>query len=178
MNDSRNGVLTVDDRGRARLRFERRLDHPVERVWKAMTDPSDVFEFFKEVDLRLGGSVTIAYGDHVEHYTIVELSPPNLIAYRNDSGDPADGASVDRWELKQDGDGCILVFDTSAGADDPAQLRICVGWHIWLDNWEALLEGTATREALLESWETREKSVAGPYVEKLRELYPGWTYDR
>lgn len=178
MSEQEYGVVTLDEQGRARVRYERRFDHPVERVWQAMTDPTDVFEFFKSVDLKPGGQLSIAYGDHIEHYTIIELSPPHIISYRNNSGDPEDDAWIDRWELSEDGDGCRLVFETGAGPDDPAQLRILVGWHVWLDNWEALLAGTATKEALLETWETREKEVATPYVEALRNLYPGWTYER
>lgn len=40
-----NGTLeTVDDRHT--LRFERHLDHPVERVWRAITDPDELRHWF------------------------------------------------------------------------------------------------------------------------------------
>ena len=43
MNDE--GDLVVVD-GNAALRFERRLAHPVERVWRAITDPAESGAWF------------------------------------------------------------------------------------------------------------------------------------
>ena len=34
------GTMETTDDGRYVLRYERRLRHPIERVWEALTDPS------------------------------------------------------------------------------------------------------------------------------------------
>ena len=47
---------TIDKR--PTLRFERRLGHPVQSVWEAITRPEELAQWFPtrvEVDLRVGG---------------------------------------------------------------------------------------------------------------------------
>ena len=46
--------------GRPTLRFERRFKHPVEKVWKAITDPAELAYWFPmevEGDLVPGGKL-------------------------------------------------------------------------------------------------------------------------
>ena len=40
-----NGTLQTID-GRPALRFERRLAHPIERVWRAVTEPAELARWF------------------------------------------------------------------------------------------------------------------------------------
>ena len=37
-----DGTATVDDEGRAVIRFERALSHPIDRVWAAITEPDQI----------------------------------------------------------------------------------------------------------------------------------------
>jgi uncharacterized protein YndB with AHSA1/START domain len=49
---------------RPTLRFERRLAHPVDEVWRAITEPDQLGEWFPcqvEVDLRVGGSMKFVF---------------------------------------------------------------------------------------------------------------------
>lgn len=100
--------------GRPVLRFERRLPHPVEKVWATTTDPAEMAHWFPSTvrtSLRVGASMTFDVGDGLEFLSkgeILELDPPKVYAFRW-----AD--SVLRFELVPDGNGCLLVFTHTLG---------------------------------------------------------------
>jgi len=126
-----NGSLeTVDDR--PALRFERRLDHPVERVWRAITEPAELARWFVDaVEWKPeAGEVFEARGQTGE---VTELEPPHLIAW-------IFGADLFRFELRPAGDGCLLVFthvfdDRALGAQQAA------GWEAYLNRLDSHLAG-------------------------------------
>lgn len=48
------------------LRIERRLAHPPEKVWRAVTEPAHLTQWFPadlEVDLRVGGRISFVFRD-------------------------------------------------------------------------------------------------------------------
>ncbi|HEY6739916.1 MAG TPA: SRPBCC domain-containing protein [Actinopolymorphaceae bacterium] len=125
-------VRRVD--GRDVLRFERRLAHPVGRVWKALTDPAEAARW-------LTGEI----GDLGEP---LEVEPEKVLVHRfgptrtGDGGDEGSRGDVDivRWELTPDEDGTLLVLThTFAGPPDTA--RIAAGWHTLLERLDATLAG-------------------------------------
>jgi uncharacterized protein YndB with AHSA1/START domain len=126
-----NGSLdTVDNR--PALRLERRLVHPVERVWRAVSEPAELARWFvASIDWRPeAGEVIEAGGQSGE---ITELEPPRLIAF-------VWGGELLRLELRPDGDGCLLVLthvfdDRSLGAQHAA------GWEAYLDRLDTHLAG-------------------------------------
>ena len=70
------------------LRFERRLAHPIERVWAALTDPDELISWWgrAQVELEPGGRFAMAWlnvddeGNRAEmEATITELDPPRLL---------------------------------------------------------------------------------------------------
>ncbi len=135
-----NGTLhTEGDRGF--LRFERRLAHPVEKVWRAVTDPGHLIHWFPaamEMDLREGAKIRFVFpggeldpGDGV----ITELDPPRAFAFTW-NGDPL------RIELRPDGDGCVLVFTCGVG-DRSMAGSFATGWESCLDALLAMLVGEA-----------------------------------
>jgi uncharacterized protein YndB with AHSA1/START domain len=121
--------------GRSVLRMERRLKHPPEKVWKAMTEPERLADWFpgKIVpELRQGGKVEFDFGgDGV----VTDLDPPRLIAYTW-------GTDHLRWELHPDGEGTRLVllhtFDDRAGA-----ASFGAGWHTCIVALDLALDGRA-----------------------------------
>jgi uncharacterized protein YndB with AHSA1/START domain len=67
------------------LRYERVLHHPVDVVWRAITDPDEINARWgtrPEIDLRVGGSYVShhATGDRVVD-RIVRLEPPHLLVH-------------------------------------------------------------------------------------------------
>ena len=134
---------TVD--GHPVLRFERRLPHPVERVWTALTEPAELAHWFPatiEAELRVGAPIRFRFENaDVEPGTgeIIEFEPPRIFAYRW-------GESTLRWELVPEGAGCRLLFTHTLGGDPPwgdfrSAARHAAGWDVCFDLLEAQLAG-------------------------------------
>jgi uncharacterized protein YndB with AHSA1/START domain len=141
-----NGRLLTDG-ARPALRFERHLAHPVERVWRAITDPEELRHWSPAVPqwtLEPGATFTIE-GAGEETGRIVEVSPPHLLVCEW-------GGDRMRYELAAEGDGCLLVFEHEFG-DRDLTAQTAAGWDVCLDRLEALLAGAplAERESL-ERW--------------------------
>ena len=59
-----DGVVENRADGSTVIHFERRLAHPVERVWEAITDPAQVVRWWGELnaDLRQSGEYRRGWG--------------------------------------------------------------------------------------------------------------------
>lgn len=140
-----NATLETID-GRPTLRFERRLSHPAEKVWKAITDPAELTHWFPQdlvgtfapgAKLRFAfrGEAPVLDGKPVPDFTgeVLEIDPPRLLAYTW-------GEDILRFTLTPDGDGCLLVF-TDTLADRGKSARDGAGWHVCLLALDARLDG-------------------------------------
>src|SRR5215208_1447134 len=140
---SRHGTLEIQDDAQV-LRFERRLEHPIDKVWAALTKPGELIGWLAEaeIDLKEGGQVVLRWqntdeegNQAVMHATITRLDPPRLIEYEGDIH------GLLRWELREDGDGCVLSFTNVTPAPEEFRLKVLAGWHIHLDHLEDALAG-------------------------------------
>lgn len=131
-----NGTLEIID-GRPALRFERYLAHPVERVWRAVTEPAELGRWFPAAaDWRPeAGEIFEAGGQTGE---ITELEAPNLIAWTY-------ARDLFRFELRAAGDGCLLVF-THVSDDLALAAQTAAGWETYLDRLEPHLAGSQLSE--------------------------------
>jgi uncharacterized protein YndB with AHSA1/START domain len=112
---------------RPAIRIERRYDHPVERVWRAVTAPESTAEWFPcrvEFELRAGGVVRYDM-DGFEHGEVRAVEPPHRLVFSWGDDELA-------FELRPDGDGTVFVlthrFDDRAGAASFAS-----GWEASLE---------------------------------------------
>jgi uncharacterized protein YndB with AHSA1/START domain len=132
--------------GRTVLRLERRLAHPAEKVWRALTEPSELAGWFPaavEVDLRLDGRIAFEFpggeDDFVEDPdntgVVRAYEPPHLLEY-------SWGVEVLRWELSPTGDGCLLVL-TATYDDRPGSASFTSGWLLCFDALDRVLGGSA-----------------------------------
>ncbi|WP_217428548.1 SRPBCC domain-containing protein [Microlunatus speluncae] len=138
-----DGTLGTID-GRSALVFERLLAHPIERVWRAVSDPTELGHWFPAtVDwLPEAGEVLQALGMTGE---VTEVEPPRLLAWVF-AGDSY------RFELTAEDDGCRLVFTHVFDNRDLAA-QIATGWASYLSRLEPLLAGHPVSEDLAhESW--------------------------
>jgi len=111
------------------LRLERRYEHPVERVWRAITDREELSHWFPP-------------GEELE---VIESDPPHLLA-GSWYGDTL------RFELRDDGEGCVLVFSHEF-SDRAKAARDAAGWESCFVRLEGLLAGEPLSEAKsLERW--------------------------
>jgi uncharacterized protein YndB with AHSA1/START domain len=120
------------------LRFERRLEHPVDRVWAAITEPGELEAWWGRVnaDLRAGGSMRIEWlnSDVTMDATITELDPPRLIEIE---GEPH---GTLRFELEPDGDSTLLRLITRSQIPDEFRAKVLAGWHFHLDALQDFLD--------------------------------------
>src|SRR2546429_4127454 len=134
---------TIDER--PALRFERKIAHPVEAVWEALTQPSELAHWFPcevEVDLRLGGKMTFHFPEMTLPDAastllgeVTELDPPQRFSFLW-------GEDHLHFALEpiDDGAACVLRFTAELDARDKAA-RDGAGWHVCLDALERLLDG-------------------------------------
>lgn len=122
------GTLESADNG-YRLRFERRLDFPPERVWRAITEPEELAHWFPP-------------GEELQ---VTESEPARLLA-GTWYGDEL------RFELRPEGDACVLVF-THTFAEREKAARDAAGWDRVFVRFDALLRGEPISEKeSLEGW--------------------------
>jgi uncharacterized protein YndB with AHSA1/START domain len=123
-------LQTID--GRPALRLERYLAHPVERVWRAVSEPAEVRRWMPAAadwTPKLGETFELG-GQQGE---ITELDPPHLIGWTF-------GADRFRFTLRAEGDGCALVFTHVFDRATPAA-QTAAGWECYLDRLDAQLDG-------------------------------------
>lgn len=148
-----HGTLEHTDAG-PRLRFERRLAHPPEKVWQAITEPEHLVAWFPDTivvpdgwepgaPLRFEHAPVVGGGFDGE---VLAVEPPRLLEFRW-------GTDVLRFEIEPDGDGTRLtVLDTIDQVGKAA--RDAAGWHVCLDRLAARLDGAAPDAAVAERWRT------------------------
>lgn len=122
--------------------FERRLAHPVDVVWTAVTDPAGLARWFPcevAVDLRVGGAMTFTFAPgEVLPGQVLELDPPRRFAFLW-GDDPL------TFELAPDGDGTRLTLTHALRTEgEGAAARTAAGWHVCLDLLGEHLDGRPT----------------------------------
>ena len=151
-----HGRLEQLDDGRWQLRFERRLPHPPEKVWRALTEPEHLEHWFPttiEGEREAGAPLHFSFRNGEApafEGEMLAYEPPSLLELRW-------GDDVLRLELRPEGDGTVLtlldiLYDRGKGARDAA------GWHVCLDKLAAHLGGADSQTA----WQ----DVHDDYVER------------
>lgn len=142
-----NATLGTADGRAVLLRMERRFAHQPEKVWRALTRPEELSQWYpfrvEELDLRLGGRIRFDDGQGgTLEAVITELEPPRVLAFTQDAGKvlEREGDNLLRFELRPDGDGCLLTF-THHFHDRPRAGANAAGWDACLDALGAVVDG-------------------------------------
>ena len=158
-----NEILQTVD-GRSVLRMERRLDHPAEKVWRAVTEASHLATWFPSdveiPELTVGAKLRFVFA-HGEGPTldgeITELDPPWIFGF-------SWGDDELRIELRPDDDGraCVLVFthvfDDTAGAASFAS-----GWDACLAALGTSLRGEPVAPPDTDAMDTRHEAFVDAF---------------
>jgi uncharacterized protein YndB with AHSA1/START domain len=142
---------TLDRSGEVpRLRYERRLRHSPEKVWRALTEPEQLAAWFPttiEGDRATGARLQFAFENmpiEPMHGEMLRFEPPSLLEFNW-------GADRLRFELSQDGDDTVLVL--TVGLEELGKAaRDGAGWHTSLDHLAHALAGGADREDMSNRW--------------------------
>jgi uncharacterized protein YndB with AHSA1/START domain len=138
-----DGTLETRD-GRHLLRYERRLAHPVERVWAAITEPDELRGWLGDTDVDLveGGRVQLRWlntddegNGAVADGTVTALDPPRVLELDTASH------GVLRFELREAERGTDLTFTVSLPAPNAGIDLARAGWHIHLEHLADALDG-------------------------------------
>lgn len=151
MNDARRGTLTEGSDGTWRIRFERHLPHPPERVWRALTEPGrqDSWMPGVRIEATVGAAVVYDFGDEGRAGGEVLAVEPGKVLEHSWTW-PGEPRAIVRWELRPEGGGTVLVLLHRPLRAAPAT-DYCVGWHVMLDGLGTYLDGAAPDEADYES---------------------------
>ncbi|GGU94836.1 ATPase [Actinomadura cremea] len=148
---SERGILAEASDGTWRIEFERRLPHPPERVWSALSDPDQQGAWMPGVRIepRVGGAVVYDFGaEGRADGEVLAVEPGRRLEHSWTW--PDEPRAIVRWELRPDGDGTVLTLLHRPLRAAPAR-DYCVGWHAMLDALGAVLEGGAPTDADYES---------------------------
>jgi len=133
----------------ATLTFQRRLPHPPEAIWEAITDPKQLSKWYMmraSVDRRAGGSIEFSGGPGDFHVKgrILRWDPPFVLEYEwkisPRPGMPAGEDAVVRWELIKDGTETVLTL-THRNVTRATAIGVAPATHVLLDRLTALLDG-------------------------------------
>lgn len=136
-------IGTLEQAGQAwRLRFTQELAHPVDRVWRAVTEAEHLNAWFPmriRGDWVVGGPLTFADPEgRGPEFTgqVLAYQPPSLLEF-------SWGTDVLRLELRPHGTGSTLtLLDTFEELGKAA--RDAAGWHVCLDLLAVHLDGDGT----------------------------------
>ncbi len=160
-----DGTLAVSGEV-AVIAFERWLDHPVEAVWAALTEPEELAAWLGPgtVEPRAGGRVAIrtGAGDRPEQGRLLSgrvlaWEPPHLLEH--EWLQPGLDLSVVRYELEADAGGTILRL-THRRSVAPGATGGRAGWHAYLDRLAAHLARLP-----VPAWSERRAAVQEVYGE-------------
>lgn len=148
--DSRRGTVFGTADGRVAIRFVRLVAHPPEKVWRAITDPEQLREWFPavvELDRPVGTPVFFGvtdeqrrrYGmaddpDRAPNGRILRNQPPLVLEYEW-------AGEILTWEITGTPEGSRLVF-TNVLSEPDAAGPAAAGWEAGLEVVEAQLDGT------------------------------------
>lgn len=140
MND---GAL-VSMSGRPALRFERDLRYPIERVWRAVSVPAELEQWFAGAALW-----TPEVGESFEAAgmlgMVLEVDRPHRLAWDFNG-------ERQSFDLVETGDGCRLTFCHEL-ANQAMAAQTATGWHTYLSRLEPYLAGEPiTEERAHEGW--------------------------
>jgi uncharacterized protein YndB with AHSA1/START domain len=139
-----NGTLETID-GRPALRFERRLAHSIERVWRAVSEPAELERWFPAAaDWTPAAGETFEAGGATGEVT--EVDAPHRLAWTFNG-------ELYSFDLSALEDGCVLVF-THVIADPALAAQTATGWEAYFSRLEPHLAGDfLSEEQAHEPWE-------------------------
>ena len=140
MQTTDNGsYLEIDDR--PAVRFERVYDHPVTRVWEAISDPAQMSQWFPspqiEHDAREGGSITLSgdpYAPEAKTTRVLVWDPPHRFSF-------GWGDDELHFTLTEVEEGTRLEL-VNILATSGAASRNAAGWEMCLEHLDQTVAGT------------------------------------
>jgi uncharacterized protein YndB with AHSA1/START domain len=154
------GTLEQRDDGRWQLRFTRTLSHPIDRVWRAITEPEHLAHWFPstiEGERKAGAQLLFSFpieGVGPIEGEMLAYEPPSLMSLRW-------GTDILELSLQPTSAGTELTLIDVLDEHGKAA-RDGAGWHTCLDALEAELHGEPDSGEHKDGW----REVHAVYVER------------
>ncbi|MFF2503201.1 SRPBCC family protein [Streptomyces sp. NPDC058067] len=138
-NDAATGTYAPLDDGRPAVRFTRTYDHPIEHVWRYVTDPGELAHWFPskvEIDLRPDGVIRFYSDPNTPESTgrVIAVDAPRHLSF-------SWGGDELRFDLEAlDGGRTRFTLTNVLEAADTAA-RNAAGWEVCLDALDAADRG-------------------------------------
>lgn len=122
-------LQTIGDR--CLVRIERRYPFPPEKLWRVITEPEQLSQWFPtavQFDLEVGADTRFDHGDGcgpIRGGSVTEIDPVRRFAF-------SWNGELLRWELARDGDGCVMTFSHTFN-DQRRAASVRSGWAGCLD---------------------------------------------
>jgi uncharacterized protein YndB with AHSA1/START domain len=135
--------------GQPIVRFERTFPHPVRAVWKAITDPDQLEQWFPTTvefdELRAGSPIAFRFAQGAYpplRGSVLDVQPERRLSFTW-------GDDVLTFELQsqKNGAACRLSFSVVLDSADKAA-RDGAGWEQCLDSLELVVDGTRPEHPL------------------------------
>lgn len=128
----------IDDDGT--IRHQVRFDHPIDRVWRALTDREEIAKWLMANDFAPVVGHVFRMDARPSHgwiqAEVLTVEPPHLLRCRWN----IDGAATTvTMTLRTDGDGTVLYLEHAGLTDDPRP-GFDTGWIEKFDNITSLLK--------------------------------------
>lgn len=129
----------LEHEGRPAVRFRRHYGHSIERLWAAVTEPSELAHWFPSavrMEPRVGGTIEFSGDPHIEPSagTILVYEPPSRFAF-------SWGGDELHFALEADGDSSCTLTLTNVLESRDAAARQAAGWSVCLAEFNKLVSG-------------------------------------
>jgi len=93
----------------ARIELTRTYKHPIGAVWSAISDASEISDWFIKADFRaeVGYEYTFTHESTTIRGTVTEVQPPKLLTY---TWVLAGVSTTVHWHLEETGEGTVLTL--------------------------------------------------------------------
>lgn len=133
-------------------RYDRPLKHPVEKVWRALTQNDQLVKWMPNlqiVDLKQDGTIKFNLNDGTGHSFDMKIRDYK----ENEVLEFEWGDGWVRFELHPKPEGCLLVLKEFISTINDHTPKDLAGWHVCLDVLIDLLNGKSHAVFPKENWE-------------------------
>lgn len=124
------------------IRFDLLLEHEIDKVWAALTEPQQLVKWLADADIELtiGAQLQLRFSNtgSVINGQVTQVEPPHLLEFTWTS--PGEAASLVRWELAQEQEGTRLILKHTLNTCSHLA-EMLAGWHTHLEGLPSAILG-------------------------------------
>jgi uncharacterized protein YndB with AHSA1/START domain len=170
------------------IEYVRTYPHPIERVWRAITDPAEMSVWFSpiRIDARVGGAYLAEWEAPTDFKGVITaMEPPRRVRFGGPEGHGPEGYWQFELEPIEGGTRMVFVQHSQPGfwsrpewpldppesaPDTPWRPGTLSGWHVAFDSLADVMDGVQIGSRL--PLRQRDEELARAYREHMRATLP------